>query len=606
MQREEWISAPESRLALRVGITGHRPNRLSSSDSDKLRGQVRQILTRLRQAADAVLHVAGDAFAPGPPLLRVITPLAEGADRLVAEEALALGFEIQCPLPFPREIYERDFIGSESRRSFHQLLTRASAVLELSGEYHSESARCNAYQAVGRVLLAQSDVLLAIWSGARPEGAGGTGQVVEEATRLGVPTIWLHTTAPHELRLLLNEAEETTQGKAAADDLDRLAKYLVQRLRPPADAPGEWRRWTATPPPAPPWSSVYALFCRMLAGKPAPPPAGPPPHAGAPADPGHDGAPWHCAPDPDSRLPPALSAQIDAHFLRHFSWADRLATYYANRYRSSFVLNYLLSALAVLCSLLGYALGLPQERWEPFIVAELALICLIIAITAVGTRHRWHQRWMELRLLAEQLRQMRFLLPLGLSTPAFSVPDHHRHGNPQNTWGNWQLNAAIRAAGLLSARIDQAFLTTYARFLARRELLVQAAYHRANATRCAQIAHRVELASYVLFALTLLACMAHLLIHDATGRWLTLATAGLPAFGAAFVGILNQGEFQRIASRSAAMHERLRELSDNIEAGGNISLPHLASIAEEAAETMSGELLDWRLIFLKRRLLLPN
>ncbi len=35
------------------------------------------------------------------PALRLISPLAEGSDRIAAECALRLGYELQCPLPFP-------------------------------------------------------------------------------------------------------------------------------------------------------------------------------------------------------------------------------------------------------------------------------------------------------------------------------------------------------------------------------------------------------------------------------------------------------------------------------------------------------------------------
>ena len=66
-------------------------------------------------------------------MLRVISPLAEGADRLVAKEAIALGFELQCPLPFTREEYQRDFESAQSRQEFCALIALATAVLELDG-----------------------------------------------------------------------------------------------------------------------------------------------------------------------------------------------------------------------------------------------------------------------------------------------------------------------------------------------------------------------------------------------------------------------------------------------------------------------------------------
>ncbi|NMG45131.1 hypothetical protein GPA22_15520 [Aromatoleum toluvorans] len=602
MQGDESKRAPAIRLALRVGVTGHRPEGLSHADDERLRAQIREILAALRRTAQAVQHAAASEYAGGAPLLRVVTPLAEGADRLVAGEALALDMEIQCPLPFPRATYERDFAAAASREDFRSLLARASAVFELPGRHDDEISRHDAYRALGRVLLAQSDVLIAIWNGAHPGGPGGTGEIVRDALSRGIPTLWLHAGAPHELRLLLDPDDDAATGEGSA--LERLAEVLEARLMPPREAPcGGW--WQAVPAWRARWLSVYAAFCRMFIGRRDAGRRGPPGQGG---DAGTGAASARAAPraDDDARLPAALAAQIDARCRRHFLWADCAASRCAGRYRCSFVLNYLLSALAVLFSLLGYALGMPPEQWGPFIVGELTLIAVIVAVTVVGNRSRWHQRWMEFRLLAEQLRHMRFLLPLGLTTPALAVPGHHRDGDPRDGWGNWYLNAVIREAGLLPIRIDRGLLAAYARYLACHELPAQAAYHRGNARRCARIARRTEFAAGGLFGLTLAACAAHLLIHGEIGRWLTLAAAALPAFSAACSGILNQGEFQRIASRSAAMHERLSEFCSRLRSSSACSLQRLASAAEEAAETMSGELLDWRVIFMKRRLILPN
>jgi hypothetical protein len=55
-----------------------------------------------------------------------------------------------------------------------------------------------------------------------------------------------------------------------------------------------------------------------------------------------------------------------------------------------------------------------------FIAAELVLLGLIAFIYAIGRAHRWHERWIDYRLLAEYLRQLSFLMPLGpseLSSP---------------------------------------------------------------------------------------------------------------------------------------------------------------------------------------------
>src|ERR1039458_2908500 len=131
MDTKNVSSPPRPRLVVQVGVIGHRPNRLAADISEFLTGQCQQILKTIFDIAaaehDPLLHVSG------PPLIRIVSPLAEGSDRIVAEAGLSLGAELQCPLPFPVAEYEHDFETKSSRAEFHSLLARATSVLELEG-----------------------------------------------------------------------------------------------------------------------------------------------------------------------------------------------------------------------------------------------------------------------------------------------------------------------------------------------------------------------------------------------------------------------------------------------------------------------------------------
>src|SRR5579862_9629833 len=74
---------PAPRLALRVGITGHRLVRLLEPDVDlaAVRSAVQAILAEVRRAAESVARDFSSVYADAP-LLRVISPLAEGSDQL--------------------------------------------------------------------------------------------------------------------------------------------------------------------------------------------------------------------------------------------------------------------------------------------------------------------------------------------------------------------------------------------------------------------------------------------------------------------------------------------------------------------------------------------
>jgi hypothetical protein len=99
----------------RVAVTGHRFLR----DESRLFSIVADVL-------QMVLHTF-----PGRPLC-VISPLAEGADRLVAECVLEVpGSTLVAVLPLPEEEYMEDFKTAASRATFRELLTRAKRVVVL-------------------------------------------------------------------------------------------------------------------------------------------------------------------------------------------------------------------------------------------------------------------------------------------------------------------------------------------------------------------------------------------------------------------------------------------------------------------------------------------
>ena len=99
----------DARTALIVGVTSHRD--LDPSQLPALRGQIHAALAGLCEQFPSLSLV-------------LLSPLAEGGDRLVAEIALELGGQLIVPLPMPVELYEEDFPAPESRAQFAALLAR--------------------------------------------------------------------------------------------------------------------------------------------------------------------------------------------------------------------------------------------------------------------------------------------------------------------------------------------------------------------------------------------------------------------------------------------------------------------------------------------------
>jgi hypothetical protein len=177
---------------LTIGVTGHRPNRLAPHRLAALATEATHVLGQLRDAL------------PIPPDL--ISSLAEGADRLVAEAAVALRIGLVCPLPFAVEEYIGDFADPASRLAFRSLLAEAKEIVVLPGRREDDAS---AYVAAGWWMLERSDLLVSVWDGGGSAGAGGTRYVMDRALEHGIPVLWLHATenqAPRLLRPLATEA----------------------------------------------------------------------------------------------------------------------------------------------------------------------------------------------------------------------------------------------------------------------------------------------------------------------------------------------------------------------------------------------------------------
>lgn len=161
----EDIPAP-----LIIGVTGHRD--LLSAHNPKLEEKVGEILAELR-----------NLFGSATPFI-LLSPLAEGADRLVARVAIQMGAKLIVPFPMPRELYEKDFQTQESLDEFHGLLAGASDsfVMPMCSPYEQIAevgeARDRQYQEVGKYIARQSQILIALWDGVLSENVGGTAKVV--------------------------------------------------------------------------------------------------------------------------------------------------------------------------------------------------------------------------------------------------------------------------------------------------------------------------------------------------------------------------------------------------------------------------------------------
>ena len=173
-------------MSARIGVTGHR------ALPDKP-----EFLDRVRQAVADAIALARTGGRSGQ--VTVISALAEGADRLVAEEVLGQpGALLEVVLPSVPAEYELDFMETAAREDFRRLLNLASSVSVVPP---GESRTAN-FEAAGHAMLERIDVLLALWDGRPARGRGGTAEIVARAQELGLPIVWVSTIAPFDVHHL--------------------------------------------------------------------------------------------------------------------------------------------------------------------------------------------------------------------------------------------------------------------------------------------------------------------------------------------------------------------------------------------------------------------
>jgi hypothetical protein len=170
-------------LPIIVGVTGHRD--LRAEDIKALTRTTRGILADLQHR-----H-------PSTPLV-LLSPLAQGADRLVAQVALDLKIDMIVPLPMPQDEYERDFQEAGSLQEFRNLLARAKGQIVMPWiDRNAAGTLCRdpenrnkQYAAVGAFVAYYSQIVLALWDGTQTNLTGGTAQIVGYRQK-GVPDDYL-------------------------------------------------------------------------------------------------------------------------------------------------------------------------------------------------------------------------------------------------------------------------------------------------------------------------------------------------------------------------------------------------------------------------------
>lgn len=591
------------RLALRFGVTGHRPPRLALDHHEVARKACTELF---RDAAIALADIHKrfpDVFSEEEPTLRLVTALASGADTVAAEAAYAEGIALSACLPFPADTYSKDFSESEWRDA-QALAQAADGTLALNDFAASDEA---AYEAVGRLVLAQSDILIAIWDGEPARGRGGTTEVVAEAVSRHIPVIHINPDGRHEPILLWSGLHEELPDRPSIDGVLRIpAKAALVSLVDALCAPPEGEEFASLQDfmkgvALAGKSSIEWPFLLIATGAKRW-------SETSFAAPGAAQSRQYFEPlvEPFASLG-RFGRRLTGPLADRFARADAAASASALQFRSSFVTNFALAALAVMLALTS--LLLPQAK-VGLILAELFVIFSIILNTRRANRRNYHQLWIDRRHLAERLR----LLAISSTLGRLSLRDVE-DGTTHPGWETWYARATARELELPPGTLDQTYLAKV-----RNTMLAliedQIGYHHRNRHIMEHANHRLHRMGDFLFVGTILFCLFYLsakvfpaLYVEFNGigmtQIVTVATALFPALAASLYGIRMQGDFAATAERSAAIENRLSKLRASL-AADQLSYSRLVDRFRRLSEIMLSDIHQWQQQYETRPLSLPG
>ena len=620
-------------------------------------------------------------FRDEVPLMKIHGGQAEGTDKLLEEVALSLQTRLPAvavrSVPIvveegamkegstaPGEAFSVGRIPAKPTSG--NVATRETA-LEVS---RLAQERARGYRAQAEALRHHSDLLIAAWDPAADGKTGGTAETVAMALAENIPVIALRFDAGGRVTvdLLGRPSELVSKTGAVFQEPDLMAEpdpALAEVLR---SISAETCRLLAFPdaPPVPELS--WRAWCSRWYGKGAARSAhGPHPHK--PFTTYDPGVAFHCV-RAETDLGTPWPAEVWSRF---FQWVGRLpwierfharkdkdlelvarhfyrdtrvrvssvTGVFGKAYRGGVLISYALGATAVVLSVLGVYLhfgGAPVWARCLVGVAEFGVLVHLAILAFASTVEGWHEFYTDTRVLAEALRCMDYLGPLGVHTPIPKLPPYLNGGrdgtlghDPRRSWSVWYLRALIREAPIQWAgghdgeRIPPARMQ---RVLAHRwvgspEATVldsQVDYHRRTAAAHKVIHEGIEWATRLTFFVVLTAVLVesgalifeggegHAGGHERIGvldLGTPLQVIGIlsPAILGALGGFLAQIGCQRLHQRSESMEQTLLERFHVLEAVDTRrpdSLDANWQLAREAAITaarMVDEAAGWALIY---------
>jgi hypothetical protein len=513
-----------------IGVTGHR----RIADVEGVRAAIREVLSRVA----AQLPGAADT----PVRFGVISPLAEGADRLVAEAVLEHPDAVlEVALPLPVDDYLCDFGTEESREEFRTLLGRARQVTEM----FPADSREHAYKQVGEYVVDRCDVLITVWDPAHAGGAGGTEETYRYAIGRKRPELAVYVIDPERPAVMEQSPPDQVWPYGWAE-IDRFNKVPI------------------------PKAALTAAVDQQR----------------------------------DTLLRLAVEAGLGtAHVRRDLNWslphlvrADLFATMLRRRYMAAGNIVFGTTFLAVMIAAAQAIYHVPA-----FSLVEFAVMAFLLGAILWGRHRHLHGYWLAYRSLAERFRTALFCSIAGLD-PAGGVARGIRAVDPSRSWDDRLFDEAW--AGRPHEDLEEPDPVALRTFLLTAWVDDQCRYHLKAVSKYQKRDRAVRGLIYGIVGVALVVALLHVarspLVHlwptesghsDETENLLLLISAAAPALTMAVAGIRERREYDRIAENSRHIHHYLITLRPCLAAA-----PDLASVrgfADQLGQHMLQEARDW-------------
>ncbi|MBS3929318.1 MAG: hypothetical protein KGZ65_14405 [Sphingomonadales bacterium] len=663
MRPTDVPTPPAPPVRLSIGVTGHRAGHHHFAESGT---RIAAVMTQLFDLIDrAIAQAPSRAVLGSFAQTRIHTLLADGTDRMASVMGLDRGYELVAPLPFGRRLNRainsltddpadarrllagedaRDPATQEHAAAIRALSDRARLfaladaderiatlfLAKLDSPQDSTAAALYAAEAsrrvalAGRILVEQSDLVIGVWDGVTTAHVGGTGHTIATALDLGAPVLWIDPARPEDWRILSGpEALATTAGPGDPGRREAALTALVHHALNPGSDPEEpgfaaldaerWRDRSSRLAHA--YRRVEALFAghgfkhalRGLTQR----------YERPEAIATGSGAQFLGQARQLPGADPDHVESIGDRIMQRFAWAEGIAARLSDSYRGGMTINFVLSSLAIVGGISYLPFVGADQKWL-FALAELLLLCGILAITYFGRRRRLHSRWFEARRVAEYLRHAPLLLVLGTARPPGRWPR-----GADASWPEFYARQVLRDVGLPRVAIGQDYLRQVLTGPLADHVHGQRDYHLAKAQRLASVHHKLDTLSGRLFQLAVAAVALYLALRglealhvvsaqlvEGLSKYFTVFGVMFPTFGAGIAGIRYFGDFERFGDISEVTGEKLEAIARRIALlaqapAGKLSFGEVIELVHAADDVVVGEIENWQAVFGGKQIAVP-